>query len=186
MTGGVTIRAMARDDLPVFFMYLNDHLQDNGSGGNARFMPLARSESAFAPEKQAAFRSGIDTPVGQPGWRRGWIALADDGSIAGHIDLRARPEKGCAHRVLLGMGVRRDFRRQGLGAALQRVARAWAVGQQFDWIDLEVLSVNDAARQLYARAGFIQTGQIDDMFRIDGESFGYTFMSMQIKNTGAS
>lgn len=182
MEGGLAIRALVRDDLPVFFAYLDDHLRDNGSGGTARFMPMARGESAFTPEKQAAFRSGMDTPPGQPGWRRGWIALANDGSIAGHIDLRARAEKACPHRVLLGMGVHRAYRRQGLGAALQEVATQWAIGQQFDWIDLEVLSVNSAARQLYARTGFIQTGQIDDMFRIDGESFGYTFMSMQIKN----
>lgn len=182
MTAAVlAIRELAREDLPVFFAYLDDHLQDNGSGGTARFMPLARSASVFSPDKQAAFRSGMDTPLGQPGWRRGWIALADDGGIAGHIDLRARPEKPCAHRVLLGMGVHRDYRQQGLGAALLAAATAWAIGQQFDWIDLEVLSANAAARQLYARAGFTQTGQIDDMFRIDGESFGYTFMSKKIR-----
>lgn len=173
----LAIRELGRADLPVFFMYLNDHLQDNGSGGNARFMPMARSASIFGPEKQAAFRSGMDTQVGQSGWRRGWIALADDGSIAGHIDLRARPEPACAHRVLLGMGVQRDHRQQGLGAALLDVAGDWAMARQFDWIDLEVLSENRAARRLYERAGFIVTGQIDDMFRIDGESLGYTFMA---------
>jgi GNAT superfamily N-acetyltransferase len=179
-TGVLAIRELAREDLPVFFAYLNDHLRDNGSGDTARFMPMARSESHFSPDKQAAFRSGMDTPVGQGSWRRGWIALADDGSIAGHIDLRARPEKPCAHRVLLGMGVQRDLRKQGLGARLLDVAAQWAAAQQFDWNDLEVLSVNSAARQLYARAGFVQTGQIDDMFRIDGESLGYTFMSKKI------
>ena len=182
----LAIRELAREDLPEFFAYLDDHLRDNGSGGTAMFMPMARSASVFSPDKQAAFRSGMDTPVGQPGWRRGWIALAGDGSIAGHIDLRARPEKPSAHRALLGMGVHRDFRKQGLGARLLEVAAQWAVEQKFDWIDLEVLSVNTAARQLYARAGFVQTGQIDDMFRIDGESLGYTFMSRKIRNTVAS
>lgn len=177
----LTIREMVRADLPVFFMYLNDHLSDNGSGGTALFMPIARSESVFTPERQTAFRTGIDTPIGQPGWRRCWLALTGDGSIAGHIDLRARPEKTSAHRTLLGMGVHRDFRKQGLGAALLEVAHAWAVQQQFDWIDLEVLSVNVAARQLYARAGFTQVGQIDDMFRIDGEPLAYTFMVKKIR-----
>jgi len=180
-TGALTIRETVRADLPVFFMYLNDHLADNGSGGTAMFMPMARSESVVTAEKQTAFRTGMDTPVGQPGWRRGWLALAADGSIAGHIDLRARPEKTCAHRTLLGMGVHRDFRRQGVGAALLEIATAWAVIQKFDWIDLEVLSVNAAARQLYARAGFSQVGEMADMFRIDGESLGYTFMTRKIR-----
>lgn len=176
----LTIRETVRADLPVFFVYLNDHLADNGSGGTAMFMPMGRGESVLTPEKQSAFRTGMDTPVGQPGWRRGWIALAPDGSIAGHIDLRARPEKSCAHRTLLGMGVHRNFRKQGLGAAMLEVATAWAISHKFDWIDLEVMSVNAAARQLYARAGFAQVGQIDDMFRIDGQSVGYTFMARSI------
>ena len=179
--GALAIRETVRADLPVFFVYLNDHLLDNGSGDTAMFMPMARSESVLTPEKQTAFRSGMDTPVGQPGWRRGWIALTPDGRIAGHVDLRARPEKTAAHRTLLGMGVHREFRQQGLGAALLAVATEWAVASQFDWIDLDVLSVNTAARQLYARAGFTQVGDMPDMFRIDGQSVGHTFMAKKIR-----
>ena len=176
----LTIRQAVREDLPVFFMYLNDHLRDNGRGGTAMFMPMPRSESVFSPEKQASFRTGMDTPVSQSGWRRAWLALTPDGSIAGHIDLRARPEKTCAHRALLGMGVHRDYRKMGVGAALVEAAMDWACTQTFEWIDLEVLSVNAAARQLYVRSGFTQVGQIEDMFRIDGQSLGYTFMSRKI------
>ena len=58
---------MVREDLPVFFTYLNDHLLDNGSGGAPMFMPMPRSASTFSPEKQAAFRTGTDTRVGQSG-----------------------------------------------------------------------------------------------------------------------
>ena len=177
----LTIRPAVREDLPVFFLYLNDHLRENGSGGTAMFMPIPRSESVISPEKQTSFRTGIDTPVGQSGWRHGWLALTPDGSIAGHIDLRARPEKTCAHRALLGMGVHRDYRKMGLGAHLVKVAMDWAATQKIDWVDLEVLSLNAAARKLYERSGFTQVGQIDDMFRIDGESLGYTFMAKKIR-----
>ncbi len=179
--GPLTIRPLVRDDLALFFMYLNDHLRDNGIGATPMFMPIARSESSFSPAKQAAFRAGVDTPLGQPGWRRAWLALAPDGSIAGHADLRARPETACAHRALLGMGVQRDFRRQGLGRALLDVVMAWATTEKLEWIDLEVLSVNQAAHQLYQRCGFTQVGQVDDMFRIDGQALGYTFMARKIR-----
>ena len=175
------IQAAGRDELPSFFAYLNDHLGDNGTDGTALFMPMGRGASFFPPDKEAAFRTGIDTPLSQSGWRRLWLALGEDGEIAGHIDLRARPEMPSAHRVLLGMGVHRAARQRGLGTRLVDTALAWAEGEAFDWIDLEVLSVNQPARLLYARCGFTQVGEIADMFRIDGETLGYTFMTRKLR-----
>ena len=176
----MTIRPASRDDLPSFFAYLNAHLRDNGTDGTALFMPMARSASFLPPEKEAAFRTGLETPLGAPGWRRLWLAFGADGEIAGHIDLRARPEKPSAHRALLGMGVHRAARRQGLGGRLIGVALAWARQQGLAWVDLEVLSVNAPARALYARCGFVQVGELADMFRIDGEALGYTFMAHRL------
>ena len=125
-------------------------------------------------------RNGIGLPVGQPGWRRPWIAFADDGSIAGHVDLRARPEKMCAHRAMLGMGVHRDHRRHGLGAMLVEVAQAWARERAIAWIDLDVLSVNAPAIALYVRCGFTLVGDMPDMFRIAGQSQGHTYLTCKV------
>jgi ribosomal protein S18 acetylase RimI-like enzyme len=175
-----SIRAATQDDLPALCAYLNDQLSDNGIGGTALFMPMSRSESGIPPEMEARFRNGILIPVGQPGWRRPWIALTPGGQIAGHVDLRARAEKMAAHRALLGMGVHRDHRKQGLGAKLVEVASEWARIQSIEWIDLDVLSTNHAARELYQRCGFTQVGEMVDLFRIDGESHGHTFMARKI------
>ncbi|WP_426103734.1 GNAT family N-acetyltransferase [Massilia sp. TSP1-1-2] len=174
------IRAATGADLPAFFAYLNDHLSDNGRDGTALFMPMPRSASGLPPETQAGMRNGIGIPVGQPGWRRPWLAFATDGSIAGHVDLRARPEAVSAHRALLGMGVHRDHRQQGLGAQLVGVAAAWARDQKIAWIDLDVLSANAPAIALYARCGFTRTGEMADLFRIDGTSLAHTFMTRKI------
>lgn len=99
----LTIRPAVHTDLAALFAYLNDHLADNGKGGTPLFQPMARSESRLPPEKEAGFITGLATKVGEPGWRRIWLALDDTGSIAGHIDLRARPERPAAHRALLFM-----------------------------------------------------------------------------------
>lgn len=172
-----TIEAATAAGLPALFAYLDDHLSDNGAGGTALFMPMARRDSGFAPEKQASMRNGMDIAVGQPGWRRPWLALTPDGRIAGHVDLRARPEKSSAHRALLGMGVHRDHRQQGLGALLVEHAAAWAREQSIAWIDLDVLSANLPAIALYQRCGFTLAGTLPDMFRIDGTSLDHTFMT---------
>ena len=111
-------------------------------------------------------------------WRRIWLAFDANGEIAGHIELRARPERPAAHHALLGLGLHRDHRRKGLGGRLIDSAMAWARDEAgIDWVDLEVLSVNRAARELYARTGFATVGEIPDMFRIDGEQHAYTFMT---------
>jgi RimJ/RimL family protein N-acetyltransferase len=176
-----SIRGVGLDDLPAFFAYLDDHLADNGRNGAALFQPMARAESRFPDDKKAGFTRGLATPLGQPGWRRAWIAVDKDGAIAGHVDLRARPEPAAAHRALLGMGVRRDWRRQGLGLRLIASATAWARADAgLGWIDLEVLSANEAARKLYQHAGFVLIGELQDMFRIDGMQHAYTLMTRQL------
>ena len=164
-----------------FSTYLNDHLADNGQPGGVYFQPLPRDESVFAPERAAAFRAALDIAVGAPGWRRLWGAFGPDGELLGHIDLRAHAERVAGHRCLLGMGVHRDARKLGLGRVLIAHAETWALAHAaLDWIDLQVLSVNQPAIRLYQRAGFAQTGEVADMFRIDGQSFAFTNMSKRI------
>ncbi|MFC4930632.1 GNAT family N-acetyltransferase [Massilia sp. GCM10023247] len=175
------IRPVAREDLPALFVYLDDHLRDNGRNGMPLFQPMARAESFFPVERRASFVTGMLAPVGEPGWRRSWMALDAHGYICGHVDLRARPERAARHRCLLGMGVHRDHRRHGLGARLLDTALGWARAQPgIDWVDLEVMSNNLPARRLYERSGFAFAGEIPDLFRIDGEQYGYVFMNHRL------
>ncbi|MYM93932.1 GNAT family N-acetyltransferase [Duganella vulcania] len=168
-------------DFDDFLRYLNDHLSDNGRGDTAYFQPLPRDDSRFPADKADAFQAGMRTALDAPGWRRVWVARADDGRIAGHVDLRAHPERHAAHRCLLGMGVDRAFRRLGLGGRLIEHAAQWArASARLDWIDLQVLSVNTPAIALYRHNGFVQTGEIPDLFRIDGRSLAYTSMSKRL------
>jgi ribosomal protein S18 acetylase RimI-like enzyme len=177
----IAIRSAAETELPAFFAYLDEHLKDNGAHGMPLFQPMPRAASRFPVEKQASFVHGLATPLDGAAWRRLWLAL-DGERICGHIDLRARPEGPAQHRMLLGMGVDRSARRCGLGMRLLDTAVAWAEKQPgFAWLDLEVLSVNEPARALYRKRGFVQTGEIADLFRIDGEQLGYTYMSLPLR-----
>jgi ribosomal protein S18 acetylase RimI-like enzyme len=177
-TNGPVIQPVERQDYPALFAYLDDHLRDNGRDGGPLFQPMARADSFFPVEKRASFVVGTTAAVGEPGWRRAWFALDADGLIAGHVDLRARPERLARHRCLLGMGVHRDHRRHGLGARLLATALDWARAKDgIDWVDLEVMSNNLPARRLYERSGFAVLGEMPDLFRIDGEQLGYVFMT---------
>ncbi|MRW94306.1 hypothetical protein GJ699_30455 [Duganella sp. FT80W] len=66
------------------------------------------------------------------------------------------------------------------GRGRRRWMAAGMGGAGLAWGDMQVLSTNSPAIALYRRSGFQQTGEIADMFRIDGLSFGYTNMSKRI------
>jgi YD repeat-containing protein len=175
------IEQLTPEDFELFLAYLNDHLSDNGRDGAGYFQPLSRDDSRFTADKADAFKTGMGVDVGAPGWRRAWVARDAAGRIAGHIDLRAHAERYAAHRCLLGMGVDRGQRKAGLGGRLIAHAQSWAQqSTRLEWIDLQVLSSNTAAVNLYLRNGFQKTGEIEGMFHIDGRRFSYTGMSKRI------
>lgn len=175
----IAIRPATADDLPALFAYLGEQLAENGRDG-ILFQPMEPTLDGVPQPMRERFTAGMATAVGQPGWRRAWIALDENGAIAGHIDLRGRPEPASSHRTLLGMGVRHDLRRAGLGMRLVHEALAWARASGFAWVDLEVLSQNHGARALYARTGFVETGEVPDLYRVAGLQVGAVSMSTRL------
>ncbi len=175
----IAIRPATANDLPALFAYLGEQLAENGRDG-VLFQPMAPTLEGVPLAMRERFSAGMASSPGHPGWRHVWIALDDDGAIAGHIDLRGRPEPASSHRTLLGMGVRHDLRRTGLGTRLVREALAWARASGFAWVDLEVLSQNHKARALYVRMGFHVTGEMPDLYRIEGQSIGAVSMSLSL------
>jgi ribosomal protein S18 acetylase RimI-like enzyme len=83
---------------------------------------------------------------------------------------------------MLGMGVHRVWRRRGLGRRLLETAAGWARGDTgIDWLDLEVLSENLPAVELYARAGFTTVARVADMLRIAGVSHDLNYMTFMLR-----
>jgi ribosomal protein S18 acetylase RimI-like enzyme len=178
----LTIRPAGEADLAPFFAYLDDHLRDNGADGTPLFQPVAPGQPRLPAGLRIAFIKGLDIPIGQPGWRRLWLAIDAYGDIAGHIDLRARPEPAATHRAMLGMGVHRVWRRRGLGRRLLATAAGWArADTDIAWIDLEVMSDNLPACTLYARAGFTTVARVADMLRIAGVCHDLSYMTFRLR-----
>ncbi|MEP6505889.1 MAG: GNAT family N-acetyltransferase [Betaproteobacteria bacterium] len=173
------IEPITEPDFDAFFLYLGEQLAENGRDG-VYFQPMARTDGGVPAARQQAFREAVGVAVGEPGWRRGWIARDARGRVAGHIDLRAHADPFTGHRCQLGMGVQRDFRRIGLARRLLAHATHWAGGQGLKWIDLQVLSSNEPAVALYRREGFLIQGGKPDMFVIDGVSLGEVTMARKV------
>ena len=179
---GIVIEPIGESGCDEFFRYLNDHRSDNGAAETGYFMPLSQSESGFPPEKEQLFRDGLKLPIGSPGWRRVWVGRDARRQIVGHVDLRSHPVRFAEHRCLLDMGVHRNHRRLGVGAALLSHATEWALANTgLEWLDLEVPSTNEPALRLYLRAGFAKVGEVAEMFKMDGRSFSWTTMTKRIR-----
>jgi RimJ/RimL family protein N-acetyltransferase len=132
--------------------------------------------------KAELFRHAIHITLGAPGWRRVWVLRAADGTIVGHVDLRGHPVPAAAHRCLIGVSVELAYRRRGWGARLMARAEQWLTDHSaLEWVDLQVLSLNDAAFRLYLAVGYVKVGEIAEMFKIDGQYFSFISMSKKLR-----
>ncbi|WP_407080331.1 GNAT family N-acetyltransferase [Bradyrhizobium roseum] len=78
--------------------------------------------------------------------------------LVGVVGLRAHAEVKLRHKaVIWGMYVRREARQYGIGQRLIEAAVAHA-SNDVEQIQLAVVTENEAARRLYAKAGFIEYG----------------------------
>lgn len=175
------IRLIQESELSRFFDYLSEQIAENGQGDVPLFQPMSREFSAMSEQMKQRFLDEITRTFGDESWRKLWIAIDAQERICGHIDLRPLAEPHTDHRALLGMGVHSNARRTGLGRQLIKTVEQWVKAEtDLQWIDLWVMANNLPAISLYNKAGFTKNGEIEDMFRIDGNSYSYINMSLKL------
>jgi ribosomal protein S18 acetylase RimI-like enzyme len=179
----MTITQLTRDRLESFFQYLDKHVAENGANGNALFLPLTLEQSRLSDEMKSKFAVGLDKAYGESGWRRTWIAIDDEDCIMGHADIRVNGQLNAEHRVVLGMGVDSNYRRQKVGFNLMlQLIDYCKLNPEISWLDLDVMANNTKAINLYNRTGFKQVGLTKDMFRIDNTSYDYMSMTLKVES----
>lgn len=176
----LNMQEVGLEELDEFLNYLAEHLKENGREGPL-FMPLTASQLQDGSILRGKFEGSLGKRIGEKGWRKLWLARKEAGRIAGHIDIRARMEPNAGHRVLLGMGVDKDFRRMNIGQDMLLFVIGFCQKHpDIAWLDLEVLDENIPAKRLYQKLNFQELRTVEDMFRIDGKSYGYTSMTLQV------
>lgn len=93
-----------------------------------------------------------------------------DARVLGWCDIKRSTSLALAHSGTLGMGVNKEFRRQGLGRRLAEISlnKAWQLG--FEKVELTVYCENQAAIRLYEKLGFIHEGIAKNYARLEGRS----------------
>jgi ribosomal protein S18 acetylase RimI-like enzyme len=73
-----------------------------------------------------------------------------------------------------------------LGRALLAMALDAAKAHRFCWLDLRVLATNRPALALYRKVGFVETGRVEDRYRIEGASITDISMSLRLTSVPGS
>jgi RimJ/RimL family protein N-acetyltransferase len=85
------------------------------------------------------------------------MAVADD-QVVGFCDILPNPAKGFTHVGRLGMGVRCEWRQQGIGRRLLAACLPLARNAGIEKVELEVFADNIGAMRLYQSFGFTGEG----------------------------
>jgi RimJ/RimL family protein N-acetyltransferase len=128
-------------------------------------IPLAPDELELSMQEKELVLSGFAA-------RRNCVYLVAelDGEIIGEINLEGGQRQATRHAAVLGMSVGREWRNQGMGAALLETAIDWARGTGIiTRIELNVYARNRAAIHLYRKFGFEVEGRRRQAIYRNGE-----------------
>ena len=98
-----------------------------------------------------------------------YVAVVDHDRVVGWCDVTRNAREIESHAGSLGMGLLREYRRQGVGRRLAEAALQHAVALGFERVELGVYASNEAAVALYKKLGFVTEGVKRRARKLDGE-----------------
>lgn len=108
------------------------------------------------------------------------VAAFTDGVVVGFCDILPNPNVGFTHVARLGMGVRSEWRRQGIGRRLLEACLLLAKSAGVEKVELEVFSDNVGTLGLYESFGFQREGERLRGRRLDGRYQDLVLMALWI------
>ncbi len=185
----LVVRPATPADVARIVEHLFRHMDESGKGGSPHFGPPPTLSPAECMERLS---EGLSRTLDQPGWERTFLLVTpaannlDVDKIVGHGELRTDGMPSRAHRAHLGMGLERAYTGRGHGPRLlSRLLQFAREETKLAWIDLGVFVPNIPAQKLYRRFGFIETGRVEDMFRMpNGDRVGDIQMTLRLSRDG--
>lgn len=146
--GCCVIRSVEPEDAQRMLQYMKIML------GETPFLLRTPEEFDYSVEEEARILEGRKNDP------RSLMLLAErDGQIIASADVQSHGRKNRVwHRAELGISVRKDFWRQGIGSALMERLIAFAAECGYEQIELTVEQKNRRALNLYMKYGFTVYG----------------------------
>jgi len=181
---GGAIRALDLSNLEDYLVQCAASDAESGRGGDSYSGPYSSDEPYPVALVRERNRERWVRPLDEPSWRRAWGAFVGN-RMVGSASLIGGDLAADLHRVDLGMGVLRDYRRQGFGQLLLATIIDWCRARPtIDWIDLGVFADNEPAKALYVKLGFEVVGSTRDRWRVDGTRIDEIHMVLPVGSLG--
>jgi ribosomal protein S18 acetylase RimI-like enzyme len=150
----IHIRKVQEEDLASFNKTLN---------GVAAERKYVASVTGFPLETHRHFlQSNIENNLPQ-------VVALDGTAVVGWCDIIPGFEEGFTHSGRLGMGVKKEYRRRGIGERLMTECIRLAKDRGLERVELGVFADNLPAIQLYLKHGFAVEGRKSRARKLDGE-----------------
>lgn len=96
------------------------------------------------------------------------VAVTDTGEMVGYIWAERGKLNRVLHTAYIVVGIRRAYRRQGIGTAFLCMLDDWAKNNGVIRLELTVECVNTGAKHLYEKHGFAVEGVRSKSMKVDG------------------
>ena len=99
------------------------------------------------------------------------IAVYLNGVIIGSCSLNMRPQEKAKHRATIGIAIQKQYWGKGIGSLLFDEMIQIGKGIGLEQIELHVIASNDRAKRLYAKKGFVKTGNLPHELKLKDGSY---------------
>jgi RimJ/RimL family protein N-acetyltransferase len=97
-----------------------------------------------------------------------FLAAEADHEIVGYISAQKGILRRVKHSAYIVVGIRASYQRQGIGSSFFKQLDKWANDKGVTRLELTVMCINDAAKNLYEKNGFVVEGIKKNSMVVDG------------------
>lgn len=168
--GRCVIRSVEPEDAERMLQYMKIML------GETPFLLRTPEEFDYSVEEEARILEGRKSDP-----RSLMLVAEKDGQIIASADLRSHGRKSRVwHRAELGISVRKDFWRQGIGSALMERLIEFAAQCGYEQIELTVSQKNNRALNLYMKYGFTVYGTRPHGMKYPDGTYGNDYLMVKM------
>ncbi len=145
-------------------------------GGESDNLSFGENGIGFSLEEEEGFIENTQKQRGSA-----LFVAKIDGEIVGDVSVLAFDRERMAHIAELGISVRRDYWRLGIGEALMRTALEHARNAgEIEIVHLGVRRENENAIKLYKKLGFVENGVFPKFFKVGDKYYDEILMDLEL------